>query len=217
MLNHNLISYYNDRAKEYDQVYQNPLEQQDLQKAGAVFQMLFAGKSVLEIACGSGYWTECISQTAASIAATDINEQVLEIARQRPLDPHVRFSLQDMYQLPPDRRYKGLFGGFIWSHILLQDLDPLLERLQGCLAAGGTLAFIDSNPLENTFHDTRNIAQTDEWGNTYQLRKLENGSSHLVLKNFPSNDFLFQKLSKIGTEVSVERLPYYWMAWCRAR
>ena len=210
-MNQDLIAYYRDRAKEYDKVYLNPPEQDDLQAATRIFQTLFAGKAVLEIACGTGYWTERIAQTATSVFATDANEVLIELAKERQTGGTVRFSVADMYQLQPADVYEGLFGGFIWSHILLQDLDRCLDTWSGFLKPGAVIAFIDSNSVENTPHDTKRIASTDASGNTYQARTLENGTRHLVLKNFPSRDFLFQKLSRVATDIQVIELPYYWI------
>jgi ubiquinone/menaquinone biosynthesis C-methylase UbiE len=60
-----------------------------------------AGKHVLEIACGTGYWTEVISSSAASIIAIDINDEVLEIARSKKLNQQkVLFQRADAYALP---------------------------------------------------------------------------------------------------------------------
>jgi len=39
----------------------------------------------LEVACGTGYWTQFIARTAAKVHACDINDSVLEIAREKPL------------------------------------------------------------------------------------------------------------------------------------
>ena len=217
-MNQDLAAYYRDRAKEYDKVYLNPPEQDDLLTAARLFQNLFSQKVILEIACGTGYWTEKIAQTAASVDATDINEQVIEIARERPMPGKVTFSTADMYDLMPGNiQYDGLFGGFIWSHILLQDLDVLMDRWSGFLKEGGTMVFIDSNPVENTPHDTRNITETDEHGNTYQTRTLENGTRHRVLKNFPTPEFLFQKLSRAGTDIEIVHLTHYWIATCKRK
>ena len=214
-MNQDIIAYYNDRASEYDNVYLNPLEQEDLLKATEIFQNLFSRKTVLEIACGTGYWTARIAKTATSIDATDINETVLAIAKERQNNNNVTFSIADMYDLTPGQKYDGVFGGFIWSHILLQDLDPFIEKVSRFLHAGGTAVFIDSNCVENTGHDIRKITKTDEHGNTYQTRALENGTMHLVLKNFPSREFLFEMLSRIATEINVVKLTYYWIVSCK--
>lgn len=217
-MNQDLAIYYRDRAKEYDKVYLNPPEQDDLLTAANLFQSLFSQKTVLEIACGTGYWTEKIAQTAASVDATDINEQVIDIAKERPIRGNVAFSIADLYNLMPgDNPYDGLFGGFIWSHILLQDLDRLIDRWTGFLKEDGMMVFIDSNPVENTPHDQRKITKTDEYGNTYQTRTLENGTRHRVLKNFPTREFLFQKLSRAGADIEVVNLTHYWIAICKGK
>lgn len=213
-MNQNLVSYYNDRAKEYEKVYLNPDEQEDLLKAAKIFQDLFAQKTVLEIACGTGYWTERIAKTATSIFATDINESVIEIAKERQKE-NITFAIADMYDFTPDEKYEGVFGGFIWSHILLQDLDKFIDQVKSFLKPNGTIVFIDGNAVEGTVHDVKKITKTDEHGNTYQTRKLENGSSHLVLKNFPTKEFLVQKLSSVATDINSINLKYYWIVSCK--
>lgn len=215
-MNHDLVSYYDKRAKEYEKVYLNPAEHGDLLRAEKIFQDLFAQQRALEIACGTGYWTERIAETATSFHATDINESVIEIARERQRE-NITFAVADMFDLAPDELFEGVFGGFIRSHILLQDLDRFLGKFSSLLKPDGTIVFIDGLPVEGTNHDLRNISKTEEFGNTFQTRKLENGTPHLVLKNFPTEDFLVQKLSTIATDISVTSLEYYWIASGRLR
>ena len=211
-MNQDLSTYYNDRAREYDKVYEIPDEQEDLLKSAVLFQNIFANKSVLEIACGTGYWTEKISKTANSIFATDINEIVIDIARTRKFNSNVVFQVADMNCLSIDKKFDGLFGGFIWSHILLQDLDNFLLRLKGLLNENAKIAFIDSKQVEGTNHDRKRITRIDQYGNTFQTRTLENGTTHEVLKNFPSKQFLTDKLHQISTEVEIIELEHYWIA-----
>jgi demethylmenaquinone methyltransferase/2-methoxy-6-polyprenyl-1,4-benzoquinol methylase len=55
------------------------------------------------------------------------------------------------------------------------------------------------------------LTRRDSDGNTYQLRSLDDGSQHEVLKNFPSRD---QALDHIGSDVhDVQWLEFthYWM------
>ena len=211
-MNQDLSTYYNDRAREYDKVYEIPDEQEDLLKSAVLFQNIFANKSVLEIACGTGYWTEKISKTANSIFATDINEIVIDIARTRKFNSNVVFQVADMNCLSIDKKFDGLFGGFIWSHILLQDLDNFLLRLKDLLNENAKIAFIDSKQVEGTNHDRKRITRIDQYGNTFQTRTLENGTTHEVLKNFPSKQFLTDKLHQISTEVEIIELEHYWIA-----
>jgi len=214
-MNDDLKSYYNERAKEYDKVYLNPDEQEDLQTATQIFQKIFSDKSVIEFACGTGYWTEQISKTAASIFATDINQSVIDIAKSRQFMNNVTFEVADMYNLAIDQKFDTAFGGFIWSHILLQELDKFLEKISGLVIPGGILVFIDSNPVEGTLHDKKQITKTDDEGNTYQTRILDNGLPHMVLKNFPTKDFILRKLSRIATGIEYISLNHYWVVSCK--
>lgn len=214
-MNQNLTSYYNERAKEYDKVYQIPEEQEDLSKASAIFQQIFKNKTVLEIACGTGYWTAEISKTATSVFASDINEAVIDIAKTRNFQKNITFEVVDMNELITDVKFDGLFGGFIWSHILLQDLDGFLLKIKDLIVDKGDIVFIDSKPINGTSHDKRRITSIDSFGNTFQTRQLENGNTYEVLKNFPSNDFLIDKLALIATDIKIMELDYYWIATCK--
>lgn len=203
-----LISYYKERALEYEKIYLKPERQDALQQAAGILQSLLSQKTVLEIACGTGYWTEKISETASAIHATDINETVIDIARNKHYKSRVAFELADMYQLQPGQYGDSLFGGFIWSHILLQDLDTFLLKIKDLVVPGGRIVFMDNNYVEGS---NLAITQTDEYGNTYQIRELENGTSHLVLKNFPTRALICNKLSAIATDIHFVNLGYYWI------
>lgn len=216
-MNQNLISYYNDRAKEYDKVYQIPEEQEDLLAATNLFQNIFSQKSVIEIACGTGYWTNQISKTATSIYATDINKAVIDIAKTRQVSNNVTFEVADMNDLAIEKKFEGLFGGFIWSHIPLEHLDKFLDRIKHLVIENGDIIFIDSNPVKGTIHDNKRITRTDQYGNTFQTRQLEDGTTHEVLKNFPANDFLVEKLSRIASDISLINLEHYWITSCKLK
>lgn len=211
-MNQDLILYYKERAKEYEKIYTKPERQCDLISSKDILQNLFCGKNILEVACGTGYWTEKIAKTAKSIHATDVNEAVIEIARQKHLGNKVRFEVADLYNLKIKQRYEGLFGGFIWSHILLQDLDSFVEIIDRSLVKNGLMVFMDNKFVEGS---NTPITSTDQFGNTYQLRKLENGTSHSVLKNFPTQDLIFEKLSGIAVDINFINLEYYWIVSCR--
>jgi ubiquinone/menaquinone biosynthesis C-methylase UbiE len=206
-----LIKYYNERAKEYDKVYSIPEEQNDLAKSIKIFQDLFESKSVLEVACGTGYWTNHISKTVTSIYATDINESVVKIAKERCSNSNVKFDVVDMFSIETTEVFDAFFGGFIWSHILIQNIDKFLIKASKLLVPKSIIAFIDSKPVSNSYHDKRSISKIDEFGNTFQTRQLENGSTHIVLKNFPTNEFLVEKLSSIAEDCQYIDLENYWI------
>lgn len=208
-MNTDLVSYYKDRAKEYEKIYAKPERQEDLNTATGILQEIFTEKQVLEIACGTGFWTEKIAKTASSILGTDINETVLDIARKKDFsEKQVSFELADIYNFPIQEKFESLFGGFIWSHILLQDLDKFLSTVNSLVSPGATVVFMDNNYVEGSNHV---ITNWDELGNSFQTRKLEDNTSHLVLKNFPTETFLRDKLKDISGDIKFFNLPYYWI------
>jgi ubiquinone/menaquinone biosynthesis C-methylase UbiE len=208
-MNSDLITYYKNRAKEYERIYDKSERQDDLLKASKELQAIFAGKNVLEIACGTGYWTEKIAKTAGSVLATDINESVISIARQKHFSKdNVKFLVRDLYELNLDEKAGSVFGGFIWSHIPLQDIDGFLNKIIALVMEGGTVVFMDNNYVEGSNHP---ISDTDVHGNTYQTRNLEDGTAHRVLKNFPTREFLVNKLKNKAEETDFINLEYYWI------
>lgn len=50
-----LAGYYAARAAEYERIYDKPERQAELQRLRALIPAYLAGRSVLEIACGTGY------------------------------------------------------------------------------------------------------------------------------------------------------------------
>ena len=125
-----MATYYAARAPEYERVYQKPERQEDLRQLRDIVTNGFSGMDVLEVACGTGYWTTLFAQTAKSVLATDVNEEVLAIARGRMHEsPKSAFLNADAYNLPePNKTFTGGFCGFWWSHIPKYRLQPFLDR-----------------------------------------------------------------------------------------
>ena len=142
-MNTDLVAYYRDRAKEYENIYRKPERQDDLKRGATILQDTFMDKDILEVCCGTGYWTEKIAGTASSIYATDINESVMEIARHKQYEKaNVTFGIADIYSYTKTKNYEGLFGGFIWSHIQIQDLKKFLTKMNSYVLPEGTIAFM---------------------------------------------------------------------------
>ena len=51
-------SYYAARAGEYDAVYEKPERQADLRQIEQWLPSALYGERLLEVACGTGYWTQ---------------------------------------------------------------------------------------------------------------------------------------------------------------
>jgi len=212
----NLRDYYARRAAEYERIYAKPERQADLARLRARVADAFRGRSVLEVACGTGWWTPHIAINAVRVDAYDINDETLQIARMKPVDPHrVRFSRGDAFAPPvAEPRHDAAFAGFWWSHVLRRDLARFLTGLHGALAPGARVVFIDNRYVAGS---STPLSRTDADGNTYQARKLDDGSTHEVLKNFPTADEMRAAVSAFAIRVDVTLLDYFWMLDYTAR
>jgi len=207
--------YYARRAAYYERVYHKPERQADLRAMEAWLTGPFAGRSVLEVACGTGWWTPFGAREAASWLATDINPETMALARAKPaLPPHVRFAEVDAYTfagLPPgpvQGRYDAAFAGCWWSHVPLARLGAWLETLHAQLAPGARVIFLDNSFVQTS---STPLTRRDAEGNTYQQRTLDDGSTHEVLKNFPSFEGAVSHLGPRAVRPQWTAHTHYWI------
>lgn len=205
-----LHQYYHNRAKEYERIYSKPERQEDIKASVKILQEIFEKREVLEIACGTGFWTQYMASSAKSILATDINLSVIEIARAKKIiHPNVNFEVRDFYTFTPKKHYESLFGGFIWSHILKQDLTHFYKTIHAFLKPGSLVVLMDNTYVEGSNHP---ITSRDAEGNTFQTRTLDDGSTHKVLKNFATEDELKETLKDQVEDFKFIGLTYFWIA-----
>jgi ubiquinone/menaquinone biosynthesis C-methylase UbiE len=207
-----LVEYYSARAAEYEKVYAKPERQEDLRALHEIVPSLLKGRRVLEIACGTGYWTRYIAKEARSITGCDLSPDVLQLARARqPVDYPATFVAGDAFalELVPGA-FDGAFIGFWWSHVRIQDLPRFLRGVRARLPAGSRVVILDNRFVEESNSPS---ARRDDEGNTYQERRLEDGTTHEVLKNFPTPDEVATAITAGGgLEPEVRDLRYYWYA-----
>jgi demethylmenaquinone methyltransferase/2-methoxy-6-polyprenyl-1,4-benzoquinol methylase len=142
-------------------------------------------RDVLEIACGTGNWTQVLSKRARSVLATDVNESALAIARRKTYaGANVTFRVADAYGLP------GIAGSFTaafaadwWSHIPKAAIPRFVKSLTGRLQPGSPVVLIDMLPNEilNSM-----FSHFDDDGNRISRRPLPNGEVFHIVKNFPT-------------------------------
>ena len=204
-----LKSYYALRAGEYDRVYAKPERQADLRQIERWVASTLRDEIVLEVACGTGYWTRFIAPVARHVVGIDAAGETLRIARDRVGASHVDFETGDAYALPRRRAaFTAAFAGFWFSHVLLERQAEFLRGLNGALQPGARVVLLDN--LYVTGSSTP-IAERDEAGNTYQSRRLDDGSTHRVLKNFPTEAGLRALAAEgIGTDAAWHAWQYYW-------
>lgn len=210
-LNKEQVQYYKKRASEYEEVYQKPERQSDLRQMEDYLSRRFVNQSILEIACGTGYWTQILSRNTKSILATDINQEVLDIARKKRYGKqNVSFQELDIWELKKEGgHFDGLFGGFIWSHIPREATLAFLTTAVNQVVAKGELLFLDNKYVSG---NSTEISRKDVQGNTYQKRKLSSGEEFEILKNFPGRAEMEALAEEIEADFKWKEYDYYWIA-----
>lgn len=210
-----LKQFYALNAAAIEDAYDKPERQADLAAMRGKVAELLRGHKVLELACGTGYWTRVIAPAAASVHATDVNEEVLALARSRQQADNVTFAQADAWDLPlSPGQYTAVFAGFWWSHVKREEQERFLAQLRAKLGKDVLLVLLDSVYVDGS---STVIARTDLEGNTYQFRLLASGERLEVIKNFPTDSFLRKKLATATKDIRVLRLAHYWLLTARLK
>jgi demethylmenaquinone methyltransferase/2-methoxy-6-polyprenyl-1,4-benzoquinol methylase len=206
-----LRAYYAARAAEYYRIYLKPERQADLRQIEAWLPAHFAGRRVLEVACGTGYWTRLIAPVATHMLALDAAPETLEIARRRMPEERVLFKVGDAYALheciKPGQRFDAAFAGFWWSHVPRPRLREFLQGLHACLEPDARVVFLDNRFVPGS---STPVSEEDAQGDTWQQRRLEDGSTHRVLKNFPTEAALREAVAGLANDVRITTWEHYW-------
>ena len=216
-----VAAYYARNAERYHTLVEHSEERsEDLLEAGEQLATLLSGHRVLELACGTGVWTEMIAQGAESVVATDINEEMLEVARElgEGLD-NVTWRQADVFNLPADLEGEGgtftaVFMAGLWSHFNRDEQDAFLAQLKKRLGKEVLLVLVDDEYIEG---ESGTIARTDAQGTTYQIFEDEDGSRHELAKSYPTDSALRKRLGNVGKEIKLARWEFYWVLTCRLK
>lgn len=212
--------YYAQRAKEYEAVFEKPHRQANLAEIKAWLRQQFSGRTVLEIATGTGYWLPAATAKAKHWLGTDINPETLAEARAKPLDfDKVAFMLADAYApgvvaADTPSPFDAGFAGLWFSHVPKARQREWLLGLHSQLQDGARVVLMDNRFVEG---DSTPISRKDAEGNGYQVRSLSDGSQHEVLKNFPSEAQMRRLLAGIADEIQWRELDYFWTLSYRVR
>lgn len=123
----------------------DPALQRDLRRLSGRVQGLLAGLSVLEVACGDGWWTACIAQAAQSVVALEVDAEALHRAQARRVPVgKVRFLRGSSEAL---NRVPGLFdagfAAFLSESMRGADRAVALSRLHARLGPGAVVVLVD--------------------------------------------------------------------------
>ncbi len=205
-----MAAYYAQRAASYERVYHKPERQADLRAMEAWLTLQFSQRRVLEVACGTGWWTPHGAANATRWLATDLNPETLTVARAKVVPACVEFREADAYSLTQlnGETFDAAFAGFWWSHVPLARLPSWLALLHAQLEPGARVVMLDNRFVQAS---STPLSRRDADGNTYQHRSLDDGSLHEVLKNFPTPGQAFAALGPRAQSPQWLAHEHYWM------
>jgi SAM-dependent methyltransferase len=116
---------------------------------------LRSGMSVLELGCGTGYFTRELARCGAEVVAVDVSPELLEIARADGPAANVRYEIQNACALSyPDACFDSVVGSSVLHHL---EITPALREIHRVLKPGGTICFTEPNMLNPQIAIQKNV------------------------------------------------------------
>jgi len=212
-------NYYDKRAAEYEQIYyrDDPVRLHELAEITTAMRNTLGGLDVLEIACGTGYWTQRLAGAVHSITATDASSQMLDIARAKGLPESVSLLQADAYDLSTvTGAFDGCLATFWFSHIPKARLQEFLDGLHSRLSQGsrneaagnGARVFMADNCNQPGVGG--DLVELPGSADTFKRRYLSDGSEHMVLKNYYDRDQLASIFNPVSRNIAIHVGECYW-------
>jgi SAM-dependent methyltransferase len=215
------LDYYRQRAAEYDQWWlrqgrydRGPvLNAQWFAEASKVRSALVAFRPqgrILELACGTGLWTEQLLPFADELTAIDGSREMLAINAGRLGSSLVRYIEADLFDWRPaaEERFDTIFFGFWLSHVPPEKFAEFWNLVDSCLAPGGRIFFVDSRYQETSTAVDHILPERSA---TVLQRRLNDGREYQVFKIFYDRNELTQYLAYLGWSCEIEETSNYFI------
>lgn len=213
------IAYYKARAKEYDEWFYrigrydrgSEINQRWFDETAAlknVVQQVGTVESVLELACGTGIWTQELAKLGKQVTAIDASQEMIEINQRKINAYNVEYRQLDLFAWQPDKQYELVFFSFWLSHIPPAKVDEFLSKVYNSVLPGGKVMIIDSY-----FEMTSSAKDHPLQGRNeiYQKRKLNDEREFQIFKIYYQPDVLLHKLTQAGFQAEVRLTDTYFI------
>ncbi len=156
---------------------------------------------VLELACGTGLWTQRLASYATCLTAIDGSLEMIELCRARVNDPHVTYAQADLFEWEPTRTYDVCVFGFWLSHVPEERFEAFWEKVRRAIGSQGRVFFIDSLRSEQASAVDHTLP---DQGEETMLRRLADGREYRIVKRFHEPQPLQQRLTDLGWSALVQ-------------
>ena len=151
------------------------------------------GKTVLDIACGSGYGTKMIAKNAKKVTGVDVLEDSIKYARENYNNKNIDYFVGDAEKLPlKDRSVDVVVSFETIEHV--KGYIKFMEEIKRVLKEGGLLILSTPNELE--------FAE----GNHFHLHEFEHDELLKLVKKYFKNVTPYYQATWISSLVGDQKL-----------
>ena len=206
------VAYYRARAPEYDawadrdgdfdRGERNEGWHAEKRRLAAALHEFRPAGSILEIAGGTGQWTEQLVRYSALLTVLDVAPEALEqnLQRMAQRTRMIEYHEADIFTWEPPERYDVVFFSYWLSHVPPECFEEFWHQVRRCLKPSGRVFFID-NLLSQKAAELD--PETPAGDGVSVLREGPDGNLYRVWKVLWRPDDLRRVLSNLGWNVHV--------------
>lgn len=211
--------YYCQRAKEYDDWWfrrdrydhgpqLNAQWFADGVELQAMLDRFNPTGNVLELACGTGLWTQRLVNYADRLTVVDGSREMLDLCRARLGGSSIDYIEADLFEWVPHEAYDVCFFSFWLSHVPEELFRLFWEKMERALAPNGRVFFIDSLRSDKASARDHELSAPDD---PIMLRRLADGSEYRIVKWFYEPKPLQRRLNELGWDVEVDTTSTFFL------
>jgi SAM-dependent methyltransferase len=214
------VAYYRARAAEYDERLlelnrymslggtvdapsEDPHGDREIASALEQLNLLLPVGHALELACGTGWWTQWLARSASRVTAVDAAPEMLALNRERVAQSNVRYEQADLFSWRPHEQYDLVFFAFWLSHVPEDRIEAFWRLVEEALAAHGRFFFIDE------LRNRPDLEHEEELGGGMVSRRLKDGRTFRAVKIYHDPTELQRRLAGMGWDAVVESCGSY--------
>jgi SAM-dependent methyltransferase len=231
------IQYYRARTPEYDEwfyrqgrYYRGEAHKKQWLSEIATLEAALSDTqpqgNILELACGTGLWTQHLAPVAYHLVAVDASPEALAINQHRiyqqinqqgenqlKRQPVIDYVEADLFQWKPAQQFDFIFFGFWLSHVPADHWTNFWDMVQTALKPQGQIFFVDS--LLNQASTAQDHIHLNQQG--YAERKLNDGRTYRIVKRFYLPAELQAQLQDLGWQGQIQQTPNFFLYGCFRR
>ncbi len=212
-------AFYRARAPEYDEWWQGcgRYRREDdqerewhrqLAKVETALASFHPAGDVLELAGGTGWWTERLARTARHLTVVDASPEALALNRERVGRPDVEYVVADVFSWRPRRSFDVVFFSFWLSHVPRHRFGPFWSLVRACAAPRGRVFLIDNRSDPTPGHVGKDPCVV-EYQPDVHLRRLPDGAEYRVVKVMYEPGELQGLLDAEGWDSEIEATKWF--------